>query len=71
MGEKSTLERAFELARSGSYTGVAEISRRLTTEGYPGVHAHLSGSAIKSQLLAICTAARANRSEVSISLKLG
>jgi hypothetical protein len=50
------LERAFELARSGSYATVDAIKKQLTGEGYSA--AQIEGGAIKKQLLALIRAAR-------------
>jgi hypothetical protein len=55
----STVERAFELARSGSCGTVDDIRRTLTVERYPSVQAHLAGPSIRRALLALCKASRA------------
>jgi hypothetical protein len=47
---RSTLERAFELARSSGCRDVGEIRRKLRSEGHEGVEAHLSGRQIGDQL---------------------
>jgi hypothetical protein len=52
----STVERAFELARSGSCSTVDDIRRVLTAERYPSVQAHLAGPSIRRALLALCKA---------------
>lgn len=54
----STLERAFELARSGDYAGVPEIRVQLKRERFESVEAHLAGPSISRQLKALCEAAR-------------
>jgi hypothetical protein len=46
----STVERAFQLARTGACHSVVEIRRRLHVEGYEGVQGHLNGSSIQRQL---------------------
>ena len=46
----STVERAFQLARTGACHSVIEIRQRLNAEGYDGVHGHLTGSTIQRQL---------------------
>jgi hypothetical protein len=46
----STVERAFQLARTGACHSVNEIRRRLHAEGHEGVHSHLNGSTIQRQL---------------------
>jgi hypothetical protein len=55
----STVERAYELARSGSCGTVDDIRRALTAEQYPSVQAHLAGPSIRRALLALCKAAKA------------
>jgi len=54
----STVERAFELARSGSCHTLEDIRRVLTAERYPSVQAHLAGPSIRRALLALCKAAK-------------
>jgi hypothetical protein len=55
----STVERAYELARSGSCGTVEDIRRVLTAERYPSVQAHLAGPTIRRALLALCRATKA------------
>ena len=45
------IERAFEIARSGISPNLEDIRRRLKSEGYDGVDAHLGGSSIKRELI--------------------
>jgi hypothetical protein len=52
-----TIERAFELAKSGSCQDLGEIRRRLAREGFDDVQEHLSGAEIKRQLVATIKAA--------------
>jgi len=54
----STVERAFELARSGSCHTLEDIRRVLTAERYPSVQAHLAGPSIRRALLALCKASK-------------
>ena len=54
----TTLERAFELARSGECTGVAQIRVRLRAEGYRDGQPHTSGQSIRKQLDKICVEAQ-------------
>lgn len=54
----STLERAFDLARSGECASVADIRLRLKREGHDQVEAHLRGPAISKQLRLLCEQAR-------------
>jgi hypothetical protein len=53
-----TVERAYQLARSGDFTTVKEIRTRLTTEGFVAVRGHLDGPAIQRALLALCVTAK-------------
>ena len=55
----STVERAYELARSGRCHSVDEIRTMLMREGYEAVQAHLTGPSIKKDLAALCKAATA------------
>jgi hypothetical protein len=55
----STLERAFELARSGECANPAEIRVRLKKERHDQVDAHLQGPSITRQLRLLCDEARA------------
>ena len=59
----STLERAFELARTGECLNLSEIRQRLKRERHDQVDAHLQGHAISRQLRALCEEARKTRSE--------
>ena len=53
-----TIERAFELARSGAYLKVQEIRRQLLRERYDNVDLHLAGAFTRRQLLDAATEAR-------------
>jgi phosphohistidine phosphatase SixA len=53
----TALERAFELAKSGSCASVADIKRRLHEEGYSV--AQVTGRALAKQLVALIEATRA------------
>jgi hypothetical protein len=44
------IERAFQLARSGDYSSMEDLKRRLAREGYEAVSAHLSGRLTRDQL---------------------
>jgi hypothetical protein len=50
------LERAFALARTGEYAGVAEIKAQLKAEGYST--AQLEGPSLLRQLRLICSDAK-------------
>jgi hypothetical protein len=54
----TTLERAFELARSGRFSSVSDIRLALRRERFDQVEAHLAGSSIARQLRALCDEAR-------------
>lgn len=54
----NTVERAYELARTGAYANVKDIERQLMKEQHEGVHAHLSGDMLKRQLKALIKAKR-------------
>lgn len=58
MTNSTTLERAFELARSGGCASVQDIRRRLKSEGYDQVEAHLAGPSLGKQLRRLCEEAR-------------
>ena len=58
MTQPTTLERAFDLARSGDYASVNDIRVQLKRERFDQVEAHLSGHSIGRQLRAICAEAR-------------
>ena len=55
----TTLERAFQLARSGDCVSVADIKKQLSTEGYSA--AQVSGPTLTKQLAALIREARAQR----------
>ena len=54
---KPTIERAFELARSGEVADLLALKRRLNAEGCRAVEALLAPRSISGHLIAICTAA--------------
>jgi hypothetical protein len=54
----TTVERAFELARSGVCHSVDEIAGRLQREQFEAVEAHLSGPQIRRDLRQLCAEAR-------------
>jgi hypothetical protein len=57
-GRPTTVERAFELARSGRYANVQEIAATLKRERYESVDAHLAGPSIRQSLRLRCESAR-------------
>lgn len=58
MNSKTTVERAFELARSGKCRSVQQIRDQLSKERYPFVREHLDGVAIRKQLTDVLKAAK-------------
>ena len=52
----STIERAYELARSGQLPSVAAIKARLKADGHRAVDSLLATRAIQGHLQAICSA---------------
>jgi hypothetical protein len=56
-GRKTSLEKAFELARSGRCFNVGEIAKALRAERYDPVY--LEGPLLKKQLLQLIETARA------------
>jgi hypothetical protein len=52
----TTLERAFELARTGDYLGIAEIRAQLKAEGYS--LGQLEGPSLMRQIRELCIASR-------------
>jgi hypothetical protein len=54
---KTALERAFELARSGDCAGLSEISRCLGHEGYSSLQ--IEGPVLKKQLARLIKEAKA------------
>lgn len=57
----TTIERAFELARSGRCSNVADIAATLKRERHEAVDAHLAGPSIRQSLRTTCEAARKTR----------
>ncbi len=58
MSDHRILERAFELARSGSCASTGDIKQRLKKEGFGQVEDHLSPPSISRQLRNLCVEAR-------------
>lgn len=54
--QPTTLERAFELAKTGEYQGVGDISKQLKSEGYS--LSQLEGDSLRRQLRSICEEAQ-------------
>jgi hypothetical protein len=58
---KTTLERAFDLARSGECIGVSDLIRRLNHEGYGGYQ--IEGPQLKKQLIRLIEEAKNARAD--------
>ena len=58
--QPTTLERAFEIARSGKYSSLADLAKALKGERYDSVDAQLSGAGLRLQLRTIMAEARFN-----------
>ena len=56
----TTVERAFEIARSGASLSIEDLKRRLKREGYDSVDAHLTGASIKRELTKLIKGSRAS-----------
>ena len=56
----TTVERAFEIARSGASLSIEGLKRRLKREGYDSVDAHLTGASIKRELTKLIKGSRAS-----------
>lgn len=59
--DTTTLERAFQLARSGEFDSVATIAKQLKAEGY--ALQQLEGATLKRQLRETCEAAMASKAK--------
>jgi hypothetical protein len=53
------LERAFDLAGSGSCRTISDLEKQLKREGYSQVAAHLSGLSIRRQLRSLLAGSHA------------
>lgn len=54
-----TVERAFELARTGRYRTLQDLIATLKLERHDAVEAHLAGPSIRKDLKRLCSAAPA------------
>lgn len=57
MHRPTTIERAYQLARSGDCASVQDIREQLIREHHESVEAHLRGPTIGNHLRALCTSA--------------
>ncbi|GAA0731547.1 hypothetical protein [Sphingomonas japonica] len=53
-----TVERAYELARTGDYTTIEQIRAVLIREQHVSVQQHLSGPTLRRELLKLCRAVK-------------
>jgi hypothetical protein len=60
---KTTLERAFELARSGKYRTIRELIQQLSSEGYSAEQ--VEGKQVRTQLLRLVRAPKAEGDPVA------
>jgi hypothetical protein len=63
----STVERAYELARSGRFRTVGEIKIRVRAEGYYDAVAQLEGRTISAALRRLIVAAHTDSKDASAS----
>ena len=54
----STVERAFDLARSGTCQSVEDVRKKLEAEGSPNVRGHLASGTLRKQLKAAIKSVR-------------
>ena len=52
----STFERAYQLARSGTFADVAALKARLEADGYRAIDTLLANRSVRGHLAAICAA---------------
>jgi hypothetical protein len=57
----TALERAFELAKSGDYATVGDVTKQLKAEGF--ATSQITGPSLSRQLRELCTQAVAAKSE--------
>jgi hypothetical protein len=57
MDRPATIERAYQLAKSGDCANVDDIKNRLQAEGYASVWQHLSAPSLTRTLRGLCAAA--------------
>jgi hypothetical protein len=54
----TTLQRAYEIARSGECTSLDELVQQLKTEQFEGVDAHIASASVRRDLRQISQSAR-------------
>lgn len=50
----TTIERAYQLARSGECRTISDIKQRLSADGHERIQEHLYGSTVSSALRKLC-----------------
>lgn len=63
---RTTIERAYELARSGECATISEIKLRLKAERYDDIAGQLYGRAMVAALRSLCEAARRESASVQV-----
>jgi tRNA G26 N,N-dimethylase Trm1 len=63
--QPTTIERAYQMARSGECRSLEEIAIGLRREGYEAVAAHLAGASIRRDLRQICAQAAKGRADTT------
>lgn len=61
-----TVERAYELARTGPCKNIVEIKNQLRREHYGSIDEHLSGQSIRKQLLELCRVRRGMNARMAL-----
>ena len=62
---RGTVERAYELARTGPCMNIVEIKNQLRREHHGSIDEHLSGQSIRKQLLELCRLRRGMEAQVA------
>lgn len=58
MNRPTTIERAYEIARSGSVDNVDAVARQLKREQFEAVDQHLTGASTRATLRRLCLEAK-------------
>lgn len=65
MYRTNIIERAYQLARTGEFTKVEHVERKLTREGYTAVADHLGGKMVRRELNEMMRAARREKADAA------
>lgn len=57
MVRPSTVERAYQLARSGECADIEDVRKRLRAEGFENLRSHLQGRSVSKAIRELCVAA--------------